>query len=204
MYIYITKGIRFRKTAFVNRKTVIHVVSRPGQSLSAAQDLPFVSSSFRPYFDTTPPFGCRTSALACASTTSPVVSFCKMKASLHCVTMTTLQEQQNHIQRQSKHMNLYYHYSWIQAWMCHIKNALPRQLLLGWLGFDIDMQDLVIKMLTEKLTSILQECEILEFLRKTPFRGKVLTTQQLISDIMWFMSYAKQSNGLVLIKPMPK
>ena len=45
---------------------------------------------------------------------------------------------------------------------------------------------------------------ILDFLRLTPFSGKIMTTKDLIADISWFLDYAESSNGLVLITSEPK
>ena len=39
---------------------------------------------------------------------------------------------------------------------------------------------------------------ILEFLRSTPFKGKIVTNQDFIADISWFILFAESSNGLVL------
>ena len=45
---------------------------------------------------------------------------------------------------------------------------------------------------------------ILEFLKSTPFKGKIVTNENIIADISWFILFAESSNGLVLIREDPQ
>ena len=45
---------------------------------------------------------------------------------------------------------------------------------------------------------------ILEFLRNAPFKGTILVNKEVLADISWFINFAEEFNGLILLPKMPK
>ena len=191
------------------------------------------------YFDIAPPFGCRTSALACATTTNAITylmkkagffSLCYLDDFIGVAKDRKIAEEA---------------YAYILKLLADLgleiaihKCTAPSRNL-KWLGFYIDTENMVIRIPSEKLSVIITECKtwmtpklvsrkqvqtlvgklqfitrcvlparifmnrILEFLRKTPHKGKILTNENIIADISWFTLFADSFNGLVLIRKEP-
>ena len=204
--------------------------------------LPLLGITFNnmKYIDLAPPFGCRTSAMACARTTSAVVyilnhkgfkTFCYLddflgiENSLHKATVAydTALELLNYLGREISE-----------------KKCIPPSQTLTWIGYNINAKDMVITIPNEKLLEIIEECKawsvgalvckkqvqmlagklnfiakciqptkifmnrILAFLRETPKYGKIPVTQELIEDIKWFIEFAQEFNGLILLEKEKK
>ena len=189
------------------------------------------------YFDLAPPFGCRTSAMACARTTSAVVYLINKKG-YNCLcylddfvgiesTLAKANKAFSYALSTLKYLGLE---------TSEHKCKPPRQILT-WIGYEINTRDLIIKIPKKKLEDILDECKtwiignmvtkkevqklagklnfiakcieptkcymnrILEFLRNTPKVGKIQITEELLYDVSWFLEFASDFNGLVLLNP---
>ena len=192
------------------------------------------------FFDLALPFGCRTSAMACARTTSAVVHIIK-KEGYHClcylddfVGIETTKEKAIKAYKYAL-STLNYLGLDISAHKCK-----PPCQLLTWIGYEIDTKNLIIKIPEDKLEEILVECKkwninnmvtkkevqklagklnfiskcikptkcymnrILTFLRNTPKIGKTQVNNELLYDISWFLEFASDFNGIILLTPVAK
>ena len=192
------------------------------------------------YTDIAPPFGCRTSSMACARTTNAVVYLMRKNAHfIHCylddfVGVAPTRDAANiayseFIEVTSK-LGLA-----LSPDKCH-----PPTKTIEWLGFTISIDQMKVTIPQQKLDDTLEECQrwmqkttasrkelqrlvgrlqhiakcvpparrfmsrIFAALRDSPYHGRAPVPGELQSDIKWFLEYARQSNGKVLLKTAEK
>ena len=111
------------------------------------------------YIDTAPPFGCRTSSLACACTTNAVV-YLMRKRGHHCmcylddfvgaaVSLEAAQEAYDDIIYLTDRLRL----------VLAQEKCVPPTKHLEWLGFAISVTDMTVRIPDDKLTEVLKECQ---------------------------------------------
>ena len=138
--------------------------SRSSKSLSLVESLSVVSSLLgirfkeKYYIDIASPFGCRTSALACARATRAVVwllrqdgffSLCYLD---DCVGIESTKEKAD--EAYAKFIS----YSKKLGLQLALDKCTPPDHTATWLGFCINTVDMSIKILVEKLNGIISEC----------------------------------------------
>ena len=192
------------------------------------------------YTDIAPPFGCRTSSMACARTTNAVVYLLRKKGHfLHCY----LDDFVGVAPTRQAADAAYNDFTEITAQLglaLSPEKCQPPAKQLEWLGFNISVSDMRVTIPQDKLDDTLAECQtwmqkssasrkemqrlvgrlqhiakcvaparrfmsrIFAALRDAPYQGRGAVPNELRSDIKWFLEFARQSNGKVLLKTVEK
>ena len=111
------------------------------------------------YFDIAPPFGCRTSSMACARTTDAVVKLLRNKG------IFTLCYLDDFVGVEETYEDAVYGYKMAMKLLDHLgldvahNKCIEPTTKLNWIGYNIDAQNLIIKIPKDKLDSIILECK---------------------------------------------
>ena len=192
------------------------------------------------YFDIAPPFGCRTSSMACARTTNAIVYLLnKMNFFVVCYLDDFIGVEKDYESAKiayTKTLNLLAFLGLDVSY----KKCVPPTTNLTWLGYNIDSEKLIITIPKDKIVELIEECKlwkvgskvtrkyiqhiagklnfiakcvkatkvfmnrILQFLRNSPFKGSIQITPEVMHDINWFITFAEQFNGLILLPKKDK
>ena len=192
------------------------------------------------YFDIAPPFGCRSSSMACARTTNAVVHLLNDSGYfVLCYLDDFIGVESSYDKALEAYQACLKLLSFLGLDVSSKKCIKPTQNLI-WLGYNIDSKRMIIKIPKDKLLEIIVECKlwtldaevtrkniqhiagklnfiskcvtssktfmnrILLFLRQSPFKGKIKITNEVVQDLAWFINFAKQFNGLVLLPTISK
>ena len=187
------------------------------------------------YIDIAPPFGCRTSSMACARTTGAVVHIMR-ECGYHVMCYLD-----DFVGIAASYEGAYEAY---QAMLTLARtlglDLAPKKCIapttdIQWLGYDISSMTMRVEIPSEKMDEVITECDtwsratyasrkdlqrlvgrlqhiarcvrparrfmsrILAALRAAPFTGRHAVPDDLKLDIDWFRSFARSSNGCVLI-----
>ena len=112
------------------------------------------------YFDIAPPFGCRTSSMACARTTNAVVHLLKNKGYFVLCYLDDFIGVEDSIEKADK---AYHECLELLSYLglnVSVKKCVPPTQRLTWLGYSINTKDLIIKIPEEKISEIINECKL--------------------------------------------
>ena len=192
------------------------------------------------YLDIAPPFGCRTSSMACARTTDAVVYLLNnMGFDVICYLDDFIGVEDTY-EKACKSYDCSLNLLKQLGLAVSYKKCIAPTQHITWLGYNIDSENNRIKIPEEKIIEIIDECKlwqvgskvtrkyiqhvagklnfiskcvlatktfmnrILEFLRNSPFKGTITVDINVMQDIKWFIHFASQFNGLILLPTKPK
>ena len=112
------------------------------------------------YFDIAPPFGCRTSSMACARTTNAIVYLLKNKGYFVLCYLDDFIGVENNFKDACKSYKECLDLLKFLGLDISVKKCVPPTQQLTWLGYNINAKDLVIKIPNEKLQDIINECKL--------------------------------------------
>ena len=189
----------------------------------------------RTYVDIAPPFGCRTSSMACARTTGAVVHLMKDRGHrVLCYLDDFVGIAATHEQAQRAYQEMIGLARTLGLDLAPKKCVAPTTDI-HWLGYSVSSMTMRVEISDDKINEVLAECDawsiaslasrkdlqrlvgrlqhiakcvrparrfmsrILAALRAAPFTGRHAIPDDLRHDIAWFRSFARSSNGYVLM-----
>ena len=111
------------------------------------------------FFDLAPPFGCRTSAMACARTTNAVVFLLKNKGfTCFCYLDDFLGIEDSFVKSQIAY-NAALNLLKFLGLQVSPSKCIPPTQKLNWIGYEINAKEKLLKIPKEKLTEIITDCK---------------------------------------------
>ena len=114
------------------------------------------------YIDIAPPFGCRTSSLACARTTDAVVHLMRQQGHHTLCYLDDFVGVESSLERANEAYSAFLSLAQCLGLQLSPHKCVPPTRALEWLGFHISSLTMTVTIPQEKLADVLRECQVWE------------------------------------------